>query len=245
MQRNTVSKIANVRKIQVERRGGKATRRLLASAAAVPQQLEKGTKRITLSFYRQRNWKVQGGFAMVKPHFAYCLVLTALTAAPVMAQTKPDTEAGGIRFITELSPDQWRGSKLIGINVVGPSEEKIGAISEVLVDHSGIAQAAVIGVGGFLGIGQKDVAIPFKTLKWVSHEEAAAAAASKAPASPPSTAANPPTPAPGAGMGVATAPAAKPVTDASLGYPDHAVVSMTKDELKKAPDFHYTAASSQ
>jgi len=180
---------------------------------------------------------------MVKPHFAYCLALTALTAAPVMAQTKPDAEAGGVQFITEQSPDQWRGSKLIGINVVGPSEEKIGAISEVLVDHSGNAQAAVIGVGGFLGIGQKDVAIPFKTLKWVSHEEAAAAAASKAPASPPPTAANPPTPAPGAGA--ATVPAAKPVTDASLGYPPHAVVSMTKDELKKAPDFHYTAASSQ
>ena len=175
---------------------------------------------------------------MLKPHIAYCLVLTALTAAPVMAQTKSEAEAGGIQFITEQSPDQWRGSTLIGINVVGPNEEKIGAISEVLVDHSGDAQAAVIGVGGFLGIGQKDVAIPFKTLKWVSHEEAAAAAASKAPASLPPTAATPPTTAPGA-------PAAKPVTDASLGYPHHAVVSMTKDELKKAPDFHYTAASSQ
>jgi hypothetical protein len=182
---------------------------------------------------------------MLKPHIAYCLVLTALTAAPVMAQTKTDAEAGGIQFIIEQSPDQWRGSKLIGINVVGPSEERIGAISEVLVDHSGNAQAVVIGVGGFLGIGQKDVAIPFKTLKWVSHEEAAAAAASKAPASPPPTAANPLTPAPGAGTGGATAPAAKPVTDASLGYPAHAVVSMTKDQLKKAPDFHYTAPSSQ
>jgi hypothetical protein len=103
---------------------------------------------------------------MLKPHIAYCLVLTALTAAPVMAQTKSDAEEGGIQFITEQSPDQWRGSKLIGINVVGPNEEKIGAISELLVDHSGNAQAAVIGVGGFLGIGQKDVAIPFKTLRW-------------------------------------------------------------------------------
>jgi hypothetical protein len=178
---------------------------------------------------------------MLKPHIAYCLVLTALTAAPVMAQTKSDAEAGRIQFINEQSPDQWRGSKLIGINVVGPSEEKIGAISEVLVDHSGNAQAAVIGVGGFLGIGQKDVAIPFKTLKWVSHEEATAAAASKAPASPPPTAATSPITAPGA----ATAPAAKPVTDAGLGYPHHAVLSMTKDELKKAPDFHYSAAASQ
>jgi hypothetical protein len=79
---------------------------------------------------------------MLKPHIAYCLVLTALTAAPVMAQTKSDAEEGGIQFITEQSPDQWRGSKLIGINVVGPNEEKIGAISELLVDHSGNAQAA-------------------------------------------------------------------------------------------------------
>jgi hypothetical protein len=182
---------------------------------------------------------------MLKSHIAYCLVLTAFTAAPVMAQTKSDAEAGGIQFITEQSPDQWRGSKLIGINVVGPSEEKIGAISEVLVDHSGNAQAAVIGVGGFLGIGQKDVAIPFKTLKWVSHEEATAAAASRAPATPPPTAATPPTTAPGTGAGAATAPAAKPVTDASLGYPHHAVLSMSKDELKKAPDFHYSVTASQ
>ena len=71
----------------------------------------------------------------------------------------------------------------------------------MLLIHSGNAQAVVIGVGGFLGIGQKDVAIPFKTLKWVSHEEAAAAAASKAPASPPLTAANPLTPCTRCGYG--------------------------------------------
>src|SRR5207249_8364312 len=137
-------------------------------------------------------------------------------------------------------PDQWRGSKLTGITVRGPNEEKIGAISEVLVDHSGNAQAVVIGVGGFLGIGQKDVAVPFNTLKWVSHEEVAATEASKTPP-------NPPTAGPGAGGVPAPAPAAapKPAIDASLGYPDHAVINMTKDELKNAPDFRYIGASSQ
>ncbi len=189
---------------------------------------------------------------MLKRHMAYCLVLTALTAAPAMAQTKPDAPAGGTQFITAQSPDQWRGSKLIGVSVVGPNEERIGAISEVLVDHSGNAQAVVIGVGGFLGIGTKDVAVPFNTLKWVSHEEAAAAVASKPMGQPGSArklfnyapAGNPPPiAAPGTPMGGARAPAAKPATDASLGYPDHAVVSMTKDELKKAPDFRYAAAS--
>lgn len=186
---------------------------------------------------------------MLKRHIAYCVVLTALTAAPAMAQTKPDAQAGGIRFITEQSPDQWRGSKLIGVNVVGPSEERIGAVREVLVDHSGNAQAVVIGVGGFLGIGEKDVAVPFNTLKWVSHEEAAAAIASRLERQPGSASrlfdyaplANPPPIAgPGTGMSRVRAPGAKPATDASLGYPDHAVVSMTMDELKKAPDFHYT-----
>ena len=42
---------------------------------------------------------------MLKPHIAYCLVLTALIAAPVSAQTNSDTGAGGIEFITEQSPD--------------------------------------------------------------------------------------------------------------------------------------------
>ena len=190
---------------------------------------------------------------MLKRHIAYCLVLTAFTAAPALAQTKPDAPAGGMQFITAQSPDQWRGSKLIGVNVVGPGEEKIGAISEVLVDHSGNAQAVVIGVGGFLGIGQKDVAVPFNTLKWVSHEEAAAAVASNAMRQPGSAsklfnyaplANQPPIVGPGAAVSGTPAPAAKPATDASLGYPDHAVISMTKDELKKAPDFHYTEASS-
>jgi len=185
---------------------------------------------------------------MLKPHIAYCLVLTALTATPAMAQTKSDTQASGIQFVTVQSPEQWRGSKLIGVDVVDPSDQRIGAISEVLVDHSGNAQAVVIGVGGFLGIGQKEVAVPFNSLKWVSHEEVAATAPSKAPSNPPSISANrPPIGTPGAaGMGKvgATAPAAKPATDAGLGYPDHAVVSMTKDELKKAPDFRYIGASS-
>ena len=82
---------------------------------------------------------------MRKPHIAYCLVLAALTAAPAMAQTKSDPQASGNQFITVQSPDQWRGSKLIGVDVVDPSDQRIGAISEVLVDHSGNAQAVVIG----------------------------------------------------------------------------------------------------
>ena len=50
-------------------------------------------------------------------------------------------------------------SKFIGIDVVGADDKKIGDVSDVLFDQQGKIEAYVIGVGGFLGIGAKDVAL--------------------------------------------------------------------------------------
>jgi sporulation protein YlmC with PRC-barrel domain len=50
-------------------------------------------------------------------------------------------------------------SKFIGTDVVGADDKKIGDVSDVLFDHQGKIEAYVIGVGGFLGIGAKDVAL--------------------------------------------------------------------------------------
>ena len=49
----------------------------------------------------------------------------------------------------------------------GPNNERIGDINEVLVDRNGKVDAIVIGAGGFLGIGEKDVALPFSQVKFV------------------------------------------------------------------------------
>src|SRR3981081_4578615 len=46
-------------------------------------------------------------------------------------------------------------------NVYDPNDSKIGEIMDVLVDKSGKATALIVGVGGFLGAGEKDVAVPF------------------------------------------------------------------------------------
>ena len=46
-------------------------------------------------------------------------------------------------------------------NVYDPSDAKIGEISDVLVSKDGKVEAFIVSVGGFLGIGQKDVAVPF------------------------------------------------------------------------------------
>jgi sporulation protein YlmC with PRC-barrel domain len=86
------------------------------------------------------------------------------------AQTKPDTmkpaESTGMTksFIDTQTSDQWSASKLIGLKVVGGNNESIGEINDLLVDDGGKVVAAVIGVGGFLGIGEKDVAISFDSV---------------------------------------------------------------------------------
>lgn len=49
--------------------------------------------------------------------------------------------------------------------VYTPKEEKIGDINDVLVDKSGKVTAFIVGVGGFLGVGERDVAVPFSAVK--------------------------------------------------------------------------------
>ena len=49
-------------------------------------------------------------------------------------------------------------------NVYDPSDAKIGEISDVLVGKNGSVEAFIVSVGGFLGIGQKDVAVPFSAV---------------------------------------------------------------------------------
>jgi sporulation protein YlmC with PRC-barrel domain len=47
------------------------------------------------------------------------------------------------------------------------SGEKIGSISDLIVTPDGIIAAALVGVGGFLGIGEKEVAVPFSSIEVV------------------------------------------------------------------------------
>jgi hypothetical protein len=96
--------------------------------------------------------------------------VSALAWSPALAQTTspsvapsaatPSTApAGHATFVTRQNPDQWLASKFKGTDIVGANNEKIGDVSDILFDKSGKVVAYVIGVGGFLGIGSKDVAI--------------------------------------------------------------------------------------
>ena len=61
----------------------------------------------------------------------------------------------------------WRSSKLIGLNVYNDQNEKLGDINEILLDKSGKVDGVVIGVGGFLGMGEHNIKVEMSKLKFV------------------------------------------------------------------------------
>jgi hypothetical protein len=86
--------------------------------------------------------------------------------APAATPSTTATENAKPGFIAEQGKDQWLASKnLIGAKVGGSDNQTVGSINDLLMEKSGNVLAAVIGVGGFLGIGSKNVAVSFKSLQ--------------------------------------------------------------------------------
>ncbi len=69
---------------------------------------------------------------------------------------------------TSLSTMHWLASDIYKADVYDNSEDKIGVVTDLILDNTGNVTTAVVGVGGFLGAGKKDVAVPFKDLKVMS-----------------------------------------------------------------------------
>jgi len=173
------------------------------------------------------------------------LLATALVV-PALAQSNPPTpapKAPAAAPATTSAPttstssstnkvfsDQWRASKLIGLNVYNDQNEKLGDISELLLDKEGKVTGVVIGIGGFLGMGQHDIKVDMAKLKFVNEP---VKTSSTTTSSSSSTAAT---------TGAANRPANSTVSSkpSKQWYPDHAMMSgATKDQLKGMPQFKY------
>ena len=162
---------------------------------------------------------------------------TALLATVAFAQTptdKGDKMSPPAASTSATSPDSfkgdWRASKVAGLSVYNDNNESVGSINDLLMDKGGSIKAVVIGVGGFLGVGEHLVAVPFDKVKFVS-EPIAYTGASNTGGNAGGTAKTPTTT---TGAAPAAA-AAKP----NPWYPDHAVYNASKDELKAMPEFKY------
>lgn len=116
----------------------------------------------------------------------YAAAVTALlSTAAIAQQTPPATSSpqpapsvqitppagSSMAFINQQRADQFLASDLIGTTVYGAANENLGEINDLLVEPTGSVSAAVIGVGGFLGVGEKNVAVPFQMVEMTRNSD--------------------------------------------------------------------------
>lgn len=170
-----------------------------------------------------RKFSVVGGLLA-----AALLTSTAFAQAP--APTNPPaaakTDAG-----PKLATPHWRSSKLIGVKIYNEQNERLGDINEIILDPAGKVMGYIVGVGGFLGMGEHDILVDPAKIKFVNEPVRTAAAPpanenKKTDAAPTNT---------------------RPVSNTTARaaneqwYPDHGVLGATKDQLKAMPQFKYSS----
>ena len=96
----------------------------------------------------------------------------SVTAPSTSSSTAAATTSGKATFIHQQTSDQFLASKFKGTDVVGADDVKIGDVSDILFDKDQKILAYVVGVGGFLGIGSKDVAIAPASFQPVAGKDA-------------------------------------------------------------------------
>jgi sporulation protein YlmC with PRC-barrel domain len=123
---------------------------IMAAAARIPLNLPSpGTFPIT----RRLLVPNQAGRILMK--YLCTLSFIAALATPAFAA---DT-------MSSLPADSSTVTNYYKQDVYDPSQNSIGKIDDVLIDKSGKITALMVGVGGFLGMGEKDVAFPFSAVK--------------------------------------------------------------------------------
>jgi hypothetical protein len=100
------------------------------------------------------------------------LLVTAALSGLMISDTLPQSTIGGgaggnDKFVASQSADQLVFSKFKGTDVVGPNDESIGGVNDLMFDKSGKILGVIVGVGGFLGIGQKNVAMDMSAVQIV------------------------------------------------------------------------------
>jgi len=81
-----------------------------------------------------------------------------------LAQQPAPMSSGPAQIFTTL-PAGTTVTNFYKQNVYDPLDNKIGDVDDVLIDKAGNVSALIIGVGGFLGMGEKDVAVPFSSVR--------------------------------------------------------------------------------
>jgi sporulation protein YlmC with PRC-barrel domain len=119
-----------------------------------------GLKRQELNFPQRRP-------DMLKLASTALVVVLAASTANAQQQTVPAATPGGtVQIQTTIPADAITVTHWYKQNVYDPSDNKIGEIMDVLLSKDGKVETFIVGVGGFLGAGEKDVAVPFNAVEF-------------------------------------------------------------------------------
>ncbi len=88
-----------------------------------------------------------------------------LTTAALLSCMAATSALAASETLTTAPADSSTVTNYYKQSVYDPQQNKIGTVDDVLVDKSGKVTALIVGVGGFLGAGEKDVAVPFSAVK--------------------------------------------------------------------------------
>jgi hypothetical protein len=119
------------------------------------------------------------GISMIRPAF-FAIAALAVATLPALAQQSPDQpktpaattspEPSGMPKNPDLTvatvkvQGGFRVSKLIGSAVYNDQNEKVGSLDDLIMKGDNQIVMGVVSVGGFLGMGNKLVAVPYDTL---------------------------------------------------------------------------------
>ncbi|MGQ0671533.1 MAG: PRC-barrel domain-containing protein [Hyphomicrobium sp.] len=102
--------------------------------------------------------------------FATFAVASALVSAVAVAETTKKSETNltpaNIDFMRNQSGSDFRVSMLKGVKVLSMAGETIGDVNDVVITPNGGVAAVIIGVGGFLGVGEKNVGVPMSAVQF-------------------------------------------------------------------------------
>lgn len=106
---------------------------------------------------------------------AVAVAPTTVDPADGEAAQAPETDATETAAInrdtlTEMAVGDIRAEEFVGTTVYGANDENVGEIGDVVLSQDGTVDAVIINVGGFLGIGEKEVAVGMDNLAFMSDE---------------------------------------------------------------------------
>jgi sporulation protein YlmC with PRC-barrel domain len=180
------------------------------------------------------------------------ILAAALISSPAFAQTSTPPAGGTPKADVgspKLETPHWRSSKLIGVNIYNDQNEKLGDINEIILDKEGKVLGYVIGVGGFLGMGEHDILVEPSKIKFVNEPARSASTTTNTNANRTTTGNNtnttatnttPPPAGTNANAPTNTRNASNTSGNRNDWYPDHGVLNATKDQLKAMPQFKYS-----